>query len=99
MCIEIWGWGGLMDEKRPLKAKHLKVIDYINTLYATLDGNSMWEIDKSSFGVLKMCDGKRTIDDIAKEIAKQIKMNVDQVKVTLREILNELEERRFITYV
>ena len=88
-----------MDGRRPLKAKNLKVIDYINTLYATLDGSSMWQIDKSSFAVLKLCDGKKTIDDIAKEIAKKIKMNVDTVKVTLNEILNELEERKFITYV
>jgi len=89
----------LMDERRPLKARNLKVIDYINTLYATLDGNSMWEIDRSSFGVLQMCDGERTVDKIAKEISKKIKMNVDDVKVTLRDILNELEERKFITYV
>ena len=88
-----------MDERRPLKAKNLKVIDYINTLYATLDGSSMWEIDKSSFGVLQMCDGKRTVDQIAKEIAKKIKMSVDEIMVTLKEILSELEEREFITYV
>jgi len=88
-----------MDERRPLKAKDLKVIDYINTLYATLDGSSMWEIDRSSFGVLRMCDGKRTVDNIAKEIAKKIKMNVDEVMVTLKDILDELEERKFITYV
>lgn len=90
---------GLMDERRPLKSKHLKVIDYINTLYATLDGSSMWEIDKSSFGVLQMCDGERTVDKIAKEIAKKIKMDVNHVMVTLKEILNELEQRKFITYV
>jgi len=91
--------GGVMDERRPLKAKNLKVIDYINTLYATLDGNSMWEIDKSSFGVLQMCDGERTVDKIAKEIAKKIKMNVENVNVTLKAILDELEERKFIKYV
>lgn len=96
---KILGMSGLMDERRPLKSKNLKIIDYINTLYATLDGSSMWEVDKSSFGVLQMCDGKRTIDDIAKVIAKKIKMNVDQVKITLNEILRELEERKFIKYV
>jgi aminopeptidase-like protein len=88
-----------MDERRPLKAKNLKVIDYINTLYATLDGSSMWEIDKSSFGVLQMCNGTNTVDDIAKEIAKKIKMSVDDVIGTLRDILNELEKLKFITYV
>jgi len=89
----------LMDGRRPLKAKNLKIIDYINTLYATLDGNSMYEIDKSSYGVLKMCDGTKTIDEIAKDIAKKIKMNVDHVKVTLKEILGELEKLKFIKYV
>jgi aminopeptidase-like protein len=88
-----------MDERRPLKAENLKIIDYINTLYATFDGSSMWEIDKSTFGVLKMCDGNRTVDDIAKEIAKKIKMNVEDVIITLKEILNELEKLKFITYV
>jgi len=88
-----------MDERRPLKAENLKIIDYINTLYATFDGSSMWEIDRSSFGVLQMCDGVRTVDDIAKEIAKKIKMNVDDIMGTLKEILNELEERKFIKYV
>ena len=88
-----------MNERRPLKAKNLKVIDYINTLYATLDGDSMWEIDNSSFGVLQMCDGERTVDQIAKNIAKKIKMSTEDVKITLKEILNELEGRKFITYV
>ena len=93
------GMSDLMDGRRPLKAKNLKVIDYINTLYATLDGSSMWEIDKSSFGVLQMCDGTKTVDEIAKKIAKKIKMNVNDIMVTLKEILDELEQRKFITYV
>ena len=88
-----------MDERRPLKAGNLKVIDYINTLYASLDGNTLWEIDKSSHGVLQMCDGKRTVDQIAKIIAKKIKMDVNRIKPTLNEILNELKERRFIKFV
>jgi len=87
-----------MDERRPLKAKNLKVIDYINTLYATLDGSSMWEIDKSSFGVLQMCDGAATVDQIAKEIAKKIDMDVDDIMVTLKDILGELEKLKFIRY-
>jgi hypothetical protein len=88
-----------MNERSPLKAKNLKIIDYINTLYATFDGSSMWEIDKSSFAVLNMCDGIRTVDEIAKEIAKKIKMDVNDVMTTLRDILNELEKLKFITYV
>ena len=88
-----------MDERRPLKAKNLKVINYINTLYATFDGSSLWEIDKSSFEVLKMCDGTRTVDQIAREIAKKIDMNVEDVMPTLLDILREMENLKFIEYV
>jgi aminopeptidase-like protein len=88
-----------MDLRRPLKAKNLKVIDYINRLYATLDGNSLWEIDKTSFEVLKMCDGKKTVDEIAEIIAKKIDMKVEDVRPTLLDILKELENLKFIDYV
>ena len=88
-----------MDLRRPLKAKNLKVIDYINRLYATLDGNSLWEIDKTSFEVLKMCDGTKTVDVIAEIIAKKIDMKVEDVKPTLLDILKELENLKFIDYV
>jgi aminopeptidase-like protein len=88
-----------MDERRPLKDKNLKVIDYINKLYATIDGSSLWEIDKSTFSVLKMCDGKRTMDQIAEEIAKKIDMKVEDVMPTLIDILREMERLKFIEYV
>jgi hypothetical protein len=88
-----------MDERKPLKAKNLKVIDYINTLYATFDGSSLWEIDKSTFEVLKMCDGIKTVDQIAGEIAKKIDMNIEDVKPTLLDMLGEMEKLKFIEYV
>lgn len=89
-----------MENKRiPLKSKNLKIISYINTLYATFDGNRIWEIDKTGYVILKMCDGTRTVDQIAEEIAKKINMKVEDVKPTLEEILNEMKKHKFIEYV
>jgi hypothetical protein len=88
-----------MNERKPLKAKNLKVIDYINKLYATFDGSSLWEIDKSTFSVLKMCDGTKTVDQIAEEIARKIDMKVEDVVPTLIDILREMENLKFIDYV
>lgn len=88
-----------MDERMPLKSKNLKVINYINTLYATVDGNSLWQIDKSTFEVLKMCDGTNTVDQIATEIAKKIDMKVEDVMPTLLDILRDMERLKFIEYV
>ena len=88
-----------MDLRRPLRAKNLKVIDYIGRLYATFDGSSLWEMDKTSFEVMKMCDGTRTVDEIARIIANKIEMNAEEVKPTLLDILKELEDRKFIEYV
>lgn len=88
-----------MDEKIPVKSKDLKVINYINTLYATFDGSNIWEIDRTSYSILRMCDGTRTVEQIAREIARKIDMKVEDVKPTLTDILNELEKHKFIEYV
>ena len=86
-------------EKRPVKAKNLKIIDHLGTLYATFDGSSLWRMDKVAFGILRMCDGRRTFDDIVEEIAKRINHKPKDVKPVIRKILKELEERKFIEWI
>jgi hypothetical protein len=88
-----------MEEKKPLKAKNLKIIDHLGTLYATFDGVRYWKIEKWLFRLLMMCDGKRTVDQIAEEISKISGYSVDDVKIGLRPILEELEREKFIVYV
>jgi hypothetical protein len=87
------------DKRIPVKSKDLKVISYINTLYATFDGSRLWELDKTSYTVLRMCDGTKTVDEIAREIARKIDMQVEDVMPTLKTILDELERNKFIQYV
>ena len=88
-----------MDKKRPLKAKGLKVIDHIGTLYATFNGSTMWEVDKVAFAIMKMCNGTKTVDQIAQDIAKKTNLDVKDVKITLMDILKEMDKLKFITYV
>ena len=89
----------MIEENHPLKIKNLKVIDHIGILYVTLNGSTMWEMDKSAHIVLKMCDGTRTINEISSKIARKISLDVDVVKATVKTILNELERLKFIEYV
>jgi uncharacterized protein Yka (UPF0111/DUF47 family) len=84
--------------KKPLKSKNLKIIDHIGTLYATFDGSNIWKIDKSISYIIALCDGNRTVEQIAEEISKEIEMKVDDVKSTLINILSELEKKNFIEY-
>jgi hypothetical protein len=86
-------------EGKPVKAKNLKVIDYLGTLYATFNGSSMWKLDKVAFGILRMCDGKRTVEDIVDELAKRISHKPEDVKPVVEEILNELTKMKFIEWV
>ena len=88
-----------MDKKRPLRAKGLKVIDHIGTLYATFNGSTMWEVDKVAFAIMKMCNGAKTVDQIAQDIAKKTNLDVKDVKITLMDILKEMDKLKFITYV
>ncbi|MEM5794188.1 MAG: PqqD family peptide modification chaperone [Candidatus Aenigmatarchaeota archaeon] len=86
-------------EGKPLKAKNLKVIDHLGTLYATFNGSSMWKLDKVAFGILRMCDGKRSVEEIVNEIAKRISHKPEDVKPIVEEILNELTRMKFIEWV
>jgi hypothetical protein len=87
-----------MDFKKPLKSKRLKVIDYIGTLYATFNGSSMWKIDKVAFEILKMCNGRKTVEEIVKEVSEKTRLKKDEVKPVVEDILNELERKKFIEW-
>lgn len=89
----------LTEVKKPLKAKNSKIIDHIGTLYATLDGNTIWEMDASAYVVFRMCDGTKSLEQISKEIARKTKLNQEDVKNTVKTILDELERLKFIEYV
>ena len=86
----------LKDDDVPIKNKNLRVIDHIGTLYATLNGSSIYKIDKAAFAVLKLCDGKRSVRKIVEEVSKKINLEPQQVKPTILEILEELLKMKFI---
>lgn len=88
-----------MKGKKPLKSKRLKIIDYIGTLYATFNGSSMWKVDKVAFEILKMCDGKRTVEEMVKEVSEKTKLKREEVEPVIENILNELERMGFIEWV
>jgi len=90
---------GMNFEKRPIKSKRLKIIANIGSYFATFDGSKVWEIDPAVNYVLTLCDGTRSIEDIAQEIAMAIEANVDDVKATLVNMLAELEKNGFIEYL
>jgi len=85
--------------KHPLKSKKLKIIDHLGTYYATFDGSKIWKVEKWLFRLLRMCDGKRTFDQIADYISKIAEVPMDYARQNLKEILDELEREKFISYV
>lgn len=89
----------LFEEKKPTKSKRLKLISHIGSVYATFDGSKIWEIDKGLAYILGLCDGTRTIGEIASHIAKEININKDEAKSTLFDILKQFENKGFIEYL
>jgi len=85
--------------KKPKINENLKIIEYIGSYYATFDGERIWELDPSTYAVLRMCDGKKTVEMIADEIAQAIDSKREDVLPTLKKMLEELEKNRFITFV
>lgn len=86
-------------DKKPMKAKNLKVIDQLGTLYATFDGSSIWKIDKVAFGILRLCDGKKSFDEIVSEVSKRALVSEKDLAPVIEEILNDLERMRFIEWI
>lgn len=86
-------------EKKPLKAKNLKIIDYLGTYYATFDGTRYWKVEKYIFKLLMMCDGKKTFEQIAEEISRISGYSLEEIKIGLKAIFEELEREKFIVYI
>lgn len=88
-----------LEVKKPCKAKNLKIIDHLDTLYATFDGTSMWKIDKVSYGIIQMCNGNRTLDQIVTALAARIGHNHEDVKPVIEDILANLTKMKFVEWV
>ena len=87
-----------LELKKPTKTKSLKVIDHLDTLYATFDGSNMWKLDKVSYGIIQMCDGNKTLDQIVDILSKRIGHNPEDVKPVIEKILAELTDMKFIEW-
>lgn len=88
-----------MEGKKPLKSNKVKIIDHLGTLYATIDGNSMWKLDYASYNVWKVCDGNRTVDELVNDLAKEIGHKPEDVKSVVEKILNQLSELNFLQWI
>lgn len=87
-----------LELKKPAKSRSLKVIDQLDTLYATFDGSNMWKLDKVSYGVMQMCDGSRTLDEIVGVLSRRIGHSSEDVRPVIEKILSELTEMKFIEW-
>ena len=85
--------------KRPKKAENLKIIEHIGSLYATFDGEQYWRMEKWAFEILRLCDGRKSISEIARILAEELQMNEEDVIRGLKPILEEFERVGFIKYV
>jgi hypothetical protein len=88
-----------MNDKKPLKTKNLKVIDHKGTLYATFDGSAIWKIDKIAFGLLRLCDGEKTFDQIIQEVSKKSNLKPEDVRSAVKPIFDDLTKMKFIKWV
>ena len=85
--------------KRPKKAENLKIIEHVGGLYATFDGEQYWRMEKWAFEILKLCDGRKTISEVARILAEELQMDLDDVIRGLKPIFEEFEKVGFIKYV
>lgn len=81
--------------KVPVKNPKAKIIEFKGTLYASVEGQ-LFEIDRAAFNILKMCNGKNTLENIIDTISKKIGFPKEEVANVVSNIIKELEERNLI---
>ncbi|MEM5881924.1 MAG: PqqD family protein [Candidatus Aenigmatarchaeota archaeon] len=86
----------MFEGKRPKKAESLTIINYLNTYYATLDNQKLYQIDPLAVGLLKYCDGKRKYEEILEILAQKTQIDKEMIKKFLDELFRELTELNFI---
>jgi len=89
----------ISDNARPIKNSKLLIIDYLGIYYATLDRERWWEIEDWIVKLLKLCDGKTTVDQLAEKLAKMAEVKKEDLKPTLKSILKELKEKQIIKFI
>ena len=85
--------------KIPIKNPKVKVIEFKGSLYATINGSSLWEIDKAAFKVMQMCNGKNTLEDIVAFITRKTGFPEEDVRNVVNKILEELESQGLIKWI
>jgi aminopeptidase-like protein len=85
--------------KIPQKVENLKIIEHVGGLYATFDGERYWRVERWAFEILKLCDGKKSVSEIARILAEELQMKFEDVVKGLKPILEEFERIGFIKYV
>jgi len=88
----------IRNDKRPVKVEDLKLIVHEGNFYAIID-ESVWKIDEIAFELLKMCDGKRTYENIIDELVKKTNLSVEDVEIGVKTIFNDLTRQKFIIWI
>lgn len=52
--------------------------------------------DETAVAVLKLCDGKRTVEEIAKALAAEYAAPVEVIKADIQELLQSLADKGYI---
>lgn len=89
----------ISDTARPVKNSKLLIIEHLGTYYATLDRERWWEIEDWIVKLLKLCDGRTTVDQLAERLAKIAEVEKEDLKPTLKNILEELKEKQIIKFI
>ncbi|MEM0480680.1 MAG: hypothetical protein QXQ14_00620 [Candidatus Aenigmatarchaeota archaeon] len=89
----------MFEGKKPVKNERLTIINYLNSYYATIDQEHLYEIDPLVVGLIKYCDGKRKYEEILKELAEKTGFDESTLKPVLDEIFKEITEMGFIKWL
>lgn len=83
---------------RPTLPRHIKLRhDAGRGRWILLAPERVFEPDETAADILKLCDGKRSVEDIVGQLAKDYNASADQIRTDVIDILQELADKGALT--
>lgn len=88
----------IVGDTRPAMPRHLRLRhDAGRGRWVLLAPERILTPDEIAVAVLKLCDGTRTVDEIAATLAADYEASFDDVRSDIIDLLQELADKRYIT--
>lgn len=88
-----------MIDKKPVSKKGIKVGKEGERIFITVDEQKFYEIPQSIYFLLCICDGTKTVKQMAEMLSKDSGTSLEEAEKILQTVLDELTKAGFVEWI